>query len=493
MNASLKYYYRKLIKIKQYFLKYPEGNADYNSMDKEMMKEFNKVRFHGPKKLACYNPFANLYFNSRGQAVPCCRNQNTVLGTYPQDSIRDIWFGDTAEKLRKHLLNNDLSMGCEYCESQFKSKRFSGLPSMHVDRYATTKIKYPRVLELELSNKCNLQCIMCSGVVSSSIRKNRECQNELDIVYDDEFVRQLEEFLTYAKEICFYGGEPFLIDSYYKIWDILIKNKSKAKLHVVTNGTIFNDKISNLLKKLNFSISVSFDAMNKETFENIRVGADFDNVKDNINKINELLGKKGLSLSMTPIKQNWMEVPKVIEYCNSLNATINLSFVENPYDMSLYSFDSNMLNEIVNYYKSYRFKRSKNYNSKYNYQVFRQFQNQISLYQKRNKDIENRLIYTLPSIEDSLIKYKTWMKDAVRKKILSEKEVEIISNVSDKIIKDMSTLQKMIYYSNLIAYLQNEGEQAIKKINKTHLEIDKVENKLKSFYGNQRIYGEYGF
>ncbi len=69
----IKYFYQKSQRLKLPFMVYPKGHGRKFSVPKDKMKEFNKVRFHGPKKLACYNPFVNLYFNSRGQAVVCCR------------------------------------------------------------------------------------------------------------------------------------------------------------------------------------------------------------------------------------------------------------------------------------------------------------------------------------------------------------------------------------------------------------------------------------
>jgi MoaA/NifB/PqqE/SkfB family radical SAM enzyme len=384
------------------FISYPKPKDGFSPVPESKMREFNKIRFHGPKKLACYNPFVNLYFNSRGQGVVCCRNQDTVLGTYPQNTINEIWFGSVAEKLREHMLNNDLSMGCGYCEHQFNTSRFYGLPSMHADFYSSTKKTYPKIIELELSNTCNLQCVMCSGIVSSTIRKCRENLPPLENPYDDNFVKQLEEYLPHAKEIKFYGGEPFLIETYYKIWDKLLAINSTAKLHVVTNGTVLNDKVRNYLNKLNFTITVSFDAMNKELFESIRVGADFDKVRSNILEYNKILGGKGLSLSVTPMKSNCREVPAIIDFCNSMNATINMSFVENPADMALWTMPSKELKELELFYESYKFESAKGVNANYNLSAFSQFLNQIRQYRIINTQREDDFFQNLKTQDECL-------------------------------------------------------------------------------------------
>jgi MoaA/NifB/PqqE/SkfB family radical SAM enzyme len=48
--------------------------------------------------------------------------------------------------------------------------------------------RYPSMLELELNNTCNLECVMCIGELSSSIRKNREKLPAIRSPYDEAFV-----------------------------------------------------------------------------------------------------------------------------------------------------------------------------------------------------------------------------------------------------------------------------------------------------------------
>jgi MoaA/NifB/PqqE/SkfB family radical SAM enzyme len=491
-TESLKYFYQKASRLKRPFIKYPVSESGFNAIDKSKMDEFNTVRYHGPKKLACYNPFVNLYFNSRGQGVICCRNQDTVLGTYPEKSIKEIWHGEVAEKLRETLRHNDFSMGCEYCAHQFNTSRFFGLPSMHADYYSINTVKgevaYPKIIELELSNTCNLQCVMCSGIVSSSIRKCRENLPPLENHYDEEFVKQLSEFLPHAKEIKFYGGEPFLIDVYYKIWDQLLAINSRAKLHVVTNGTVLTDKVRNYLKKLNFTITVSFDALDKESFESIRVGADFDKVKKNIEEYNILLGGKGLSLSLTPMKMNCKEVPKVIDFCNSMNATINLSFVENPSEMAIWTMKSTDLEEIENYYKSYVFNSYSGVNSNYNIAAYRQFVNQLGVYKINNKQCEDIFQSSLKSeLECMNLLDEILEQTCAANVILASDKLEILSHIINKKSQLPIELQ-LVFLNNLYSFLSVDGINSIKKIMTPSLDITVLDQKLQDFVVMPKIY-----
>ena len=77
--------------------------------------------------------------------------------------------------MRDHLEHNDLSNGCKHCQHYLDKKKFSGLKPLVFDQYSDYKEEQmPKVLEFSLENTCNLECIMCNGDFSSSIRKNRE-------------------------------------------------------------------------------------------------------------------------------------------------------------------------------------------------------------------------------------------------------------------------------------------------------------------------------
>jgi len=383
-------FFNKYSSVKSELITYPVSTSGYSSIPAEKMKAYNKVRFHGAKKLFCYNPFVNLFFDTSGNAVACCRSHQNVLGSYPQQTIREIWFGKKAEQMREHMLHNDLNMGCNYCKLQLESNRFQGLPSMHAEEFATSKIKfYPRIIEFELSNTCNLQCVMCSGRVSSAIRANREEHEPLPLPYDDNFVEQLKEFIPHLKQAYFFGGEPFLIPIYFKIWEQIIKINPYIKLYAVTNGTVMNERIEKILKKTNFNITVSLDSLIKQRAETIRSGCNFDEVKKNIFKF-QAFSQNNLSISHTPMTVNWDETPDIINFCNKINAIINLSYVEGPAKFALWSLMPDKLNEIYDFYNTVEWKENnKSFKAKYNIRVFNEWKQQVLFFKNRNQEILN--------------------------------------------------------------------------------------------------------
>jgi MoaA/NifB/PqqE/SkfB family radical SAM enzyme len=329
---------------------------------------------------------------------------------------------------------------------------------------------------------------MCSGIVSSTIRKCRENLPPLENHYDAEFVNQLSEFLPHAKEIKFYGGEPFLIDTYYQIWDKLLAINSKAKLHVVTNGTVLTDKVRNYLKKLNFTITVSFDALNKELFESIRVGADFDKVKANILEYNHLLGGKGLSLSLTPMKSNCREVPAVIDFCNTMNATINLSFVENPADMALWTMPSIELKELEIFYNAHQFSKHFGVNSDYNIKAFNQFVNQIGIYIDNNRGREDEFFANLKTEEECVEIVNSILNDALKENIIFESDRLLIYNAILDVSEGFSGFERQLYFGNLANFLTARGLESIKSVMVDGLDMFKLTEKLVDFSEMPDIY-----
>ena len=178
----------------------------------DIIKEYNHSRTCHDKRVLCHAPFTNIYFNQSGNGLACCYNTSHVLGTYPQHSIRDMWFGAKAQELREAIRQNDLSGGCSGCAHQLTSRNFSGQMSVF-DRYGDEKkqiswfqrisqrfkpqeeISLPKAMEFSLTNVCNLGCVMCSGYFSSVIRRDREKLPPMKSPYDLAFVEQLEAFI----------------------------------------------------------------------------------------------------------------------------------------------------------------------------------------------------------------------------------------------------------------------------------------------------------
>src|SRR6185295_15445921 len=96
-------------------------------------KAYNRGRNPEDRSSFCHAPSINLNFEQNGRVTACCYNRSFVLGTYPRDSISDIWTGPKIIELREALRANDLSKGCDLCREQLAAKNYRNMRSRHFD------------------------------------------------------------------------------------------------------------------------------------------------------------------------------------------------------------------------------------------------------------------------------------------------------------------------------------------------------------------------
>lgn len=242
---------------------------------------------------------------------------------------------------------------------------------------------FPRSLEFELSNICNLECAMCFGEFSSSIRKNREQLPPLPIYYDAAFVDQLEPFLPHLWDAKFFGGEPFLISIYYDIWERMIEINPHTIIHITTNGTVLNEKVKRVLEKLNVILIISIDSFEKDTYETIRKNASYERVMENMSYFEKVAKEKRtlLNLAVCPMILNWQEIPRMIQYGNDKGIYIYFNTVWFPNSLSLRSLPSEELKKIITFYNEFEWSEN-DIVEQHNVATFKSYVNQIKKWQE---------------------------------------------------------------------------------------------------------------
>ncbi len=329
----------------------------YSPVDSAIIDAYNSTRAPGDVHTLCHAPFKSLRFTQFGKVTVCWKNERHILGEYPGDSVHDIWFGKQAELLRDYIRHNDLSLGCEICKGHLTRGEYFDLRARDFDSKPTAQNGYPSFGEFVLGSACNLECIMCSGKYSSSIRKNREMKPIYPDPYDGRFVEQLEEFIPHFTYTCYFGGEPFYYGLHYKIWDKIIERNPNCDITVQTNATLVNDRIRKLLERGKFNIYMSIDSMHPSTYEKIRVNSSFDKIMENVRYFTGYChaNKRMIRISACPMRQNWQDMPEIVNYCNTHNIEVKFNPIWFPPDCSLWNWDLKSLNNIYEYYHQMTF------------------------------------------------------------------------------------------------------------------------------------------
>jgi sulfatase maturation enzyme AslB (radical SAM superfamily) len=304
-------------------------------------------RTHNHGQRICLAPWTSMNFTIDGHVSVCCLNRVTSIPLAGR-TLLDIWNGPEFQKLRAHVTEGDLSYDCSVCKAQFDAGNRAGLKANDYQKFAPPHPRFPKVMEFCLDNTCNLACTMCNSVLSSTIRKERGLPPHRRL-YDDSFVKGLEPFIPHLQEAVFSGGEPFLIPLYYRIWEMMVELNPDIIISVVTNGTMLNDRIRELLERGRFRINVSIDSVNPETYAAIRRNADFEKVMRNFQWYREYGERKGLRVNIPVclLTLNWPELPQIVRFANLQNVSVNFVHVDRPVNLALLYSERDVLLKVL--------------------------------------------------------------------------------------------------------------------------------------------------
>lgn len=181
---------------------------------------------------------------------------------------------------------------------------------------------YPSYLEIEVTTRCNLKCIICEHTYWKEKAREMSWEEFKSIV--DQFPRLKWIGLTGI-------GESFLHPDFLRMLQ-LVKSRS---IYVELYDTFYfiNEEVSSELLNLKIDrILASVDAATKETYEEIRVGSDYDRVISNIKNLIELRSKRKaffpqIDFHFIICRENIEEVLPFIELIASLDPSRNCSII----------------------------------------------------------------------------------------------------------------------------------------------------------------------
>jgi len=239
----------------------------------------------------------------------------------------------------------------------------------------------PRKLLFELTNSCNLNCIMC--------------YQQKNIIYNisKNVFHFLDYLLPYLELIMWQGGEILYI-KYFK--SLLLKACSNKRINniITTNFQIVDDDMMKIIAKNNVHLIISIDGATKQMYEKIRIGGSFDKLIYNIDKFTlykkEFFSTKTLQLNFVILKQNYKEIIDIIyfakEHCfdvvTFLNCYTDKTFVK----MNNFEVQEalSLLNKAKQIAKKFNIEILDLYSNKH---VIQNEDNDIFCYKKNNKNL----------------------------------------------------------------------------------------------------------
>lgn len=209
---------------------------------------------------------------------------------------------------------------------------------------------FPVRMIFNTTYRCNLRCKMCFLI---QCKKFKHLKNK--VLPFDVFNNVCKETLPFAKEIKLtVSGEPLLTPYFNKIPDIL--QEYRVKLNLTTNGTLLNRKISKQIMPFLSDLKISLDGASKNTYEKIRVGANFNKVIKNTKTFLEerelyLNTEQGnhiptVTFQIVLMTENIKELPKLVKLAHKLGVDRVKAYHMLVYNRSLIA--SSLLNNVDN-------------------------------------------------------------------------------------------------------------------------------------------------
>jgi len=243
----------------------------------------------------CSAPWEEFVLHADLSYSPCCFGPKVGKIT-SVDEIDQVWNGEVIRKIRHDLLNGIKNPMCEGCAlfNVIHNRPVIEVADDWQPKYQTVESAAIQRLNILITEKCNLKCIMCN---STDVYPNRMTDGP-SIPF--EFIQRLGEKyfdgLDFLNPNCF--GEFFVYEGFNQYLDLVEKHKPK-RVEFITNASlnISPQKWLRVLKTHDV-VGISLDACTPETYHLVRVSSNWTNVFKNIELIKALRKEHGLKFQL---------------------------------------------------------------------------------------------------------------------------------------------------------------------------------------------------
>lgn len=246
------------------------------------------------------------------------QNHKTQKNQYSKKSPKQLF----KECLKEHGTSYTIKQTAKYLINK-KYKQFN----------KKEELKGPRYITIDITNKCNLNCIACWTF--SPLLKDKKpipswFKEELSYKKIEELVNEISDLGTKEVRITG-GGEPFLHKDIFKIIE-LIKSKG-MKLNITTNFSLLNkEKIKKIVKLEVDNLTISLWAGDKKTYSAVHPNQRlemFDNIEKNLLFLKKINKHTKIVIANVISNINYTNIEQMISFGEKVNANeIYFAFID---------------------------------------------------------------------------------------------------------------------------------------------------------------------
>jgi organic radical activating enzyme len=293
-------------------------------------------------------PFVGFQNTHRGNRL-CC-----VAKGLHKESVKEFWNSDYIKTVRDKMVKGEKLQECTKCyvdESQGKISLRNHYNALYKDSELQDT---PTVMDLDFSNLCNLQCVMCGPDRSSQWAKELGDKTVLNISHDQ--IDELCEISSKIKHITIQGGEPSIMPEFERYFEYLYTNGIIGQIEVdcISNLTNTNNKFYELLGKFKtVNLNASIDAYGPAN-NYIRYPSNFSKIEQNLLSLSKKNLQVNLQISLQVLSMYsfydflvWVEKIQAAYKQNNKKLGLNLYFVTDPAHFDIAKAPKILKNKMV--------------------------------------------------------------------------------------------------------------------------------------------------
>ena len=249
------------------------------------------------KKYVCITPFTYLELHKNGVHSCCPSWLPNKVGSL--ENINDIWRSEELHEVQESIIDGTYKFcsktQCPYLSQLInegvKHSVFIEKSNFNINQYK----KGPTNINFAFDRSCNLSCPSCRSV---AIMANGD-----EIEFIDSTIDKVTETFGKSMTMIYLSGsaDPFASKSIRKFLINFdkIKFPNVNHIHLHTNGLLLTKKMWEDMSNIHDiikTLEISIDASNKDTYEIIRRGGNWETLMENLEFISTLkLGNKRVS------------------------------------------------------------------------------------------------------------------------------------------------------------------------------------------------------
>ena len=271
----------------------------------------------------CMLVFDTLYIEYNGDVHFCCISKES-FGNIRNANLEDLWNNDKAKQLRQNILSGDYSACSSQCPMVVEKNLLvqNGSYSYEIWSGPTDSlINNIKHLHITAGLNCNQRCSFCY---------QKDYKAELDeIIYKEKLLPIYPQLATLTIQ----GGEPTYLKSCKEILHIIDKKAPKVKIIMPTNGKNFDNFWQDFMVRKGHMVNFSINASNKETYDKLVKGGDWDKVINNLQsflkKHDENKSKCSIRCSFVVIEENIDDVYNFATFINNIGKIDEIFYLLN--------------------------------------------------------------------------------------------------------------------------------------------------------------------